>query len=116
MTALAPENGVRVLLELARAEDDVAIYRVELHAPDAAWHCEARIDPRGVAIGEPAPLSSAAPSPAAEAGGRPTGGGPAGAPEPWMIESARAFLRTLHKNHVAARDWPRRQLRWRERR
>lgn len=97
MSALAPEHGVRVLLELVRAEPEGVVYRVELHAPRAGWSAEARIDAAGaLTIGAFARLEGE------------------GDPEPWMSDTVRAFLRTLHKNHAAQGDWPPRLLRWRE--
>jgi hypothetical protein len=97
--ALVPTKGVRVLLELERAQDDEVVYRMELHAPLASFVGRATIAVVGGAISF---------SPWAALRGE-------GEPEAWTVDSARAFLRTLHKNHAAARDWPRRQLRWRER-
>lgn len=100
MSDLIPTHGVRVLLELEQAGADAVVYAVELHAPDASHATRATIT---IASG------------ALELGAWLTSRGERG-PEAWAIESARAFLRTLHKNHVEERDWPRRQLRWRERR
>lgn len=101
--ALVPTHGVRVLLELASASDAEVVYRVELHAPAASFEGRATIAVEGGAI-EWTPWSALP---------RDDGAGAEGPPEPWAIESARAFLRTLHKNHAAERDWPRKQLRWR---
>ena len=98
--ALVPTKGVRVLLELESAGGEEVVYRVELHAPPASFEGRATIAVAGGVI---------ALSPWAALRGE-------GEPEAWTVDSARAFLRTLHKNHAAARDWPRRQLRWRERR
>jgi hypothetical protein len=97
MTALSPQNGVRVLLELERADDAAIEYGVELHAASAAWAGKSTIDAATGAVSFAAfhPIEGT------------------GAPDPWMVESARGFLRTVHKNHVAERDWPRRLLRWR---
>jgi len=101
MSDLVPTQGVRVLLVRASIDDAGATYRVELHAPDAAWVSEARLVVSGaqIAIGAWTANRGSAPE-----------------PEPWMIESARGFLRTLVKNHATERDWPPRQLRWRDRR
>lgn len=99
MSSLVPDQGVRVLLELLSSGDRGARYRVELHAPTASWRGAAAISPDGAIALEPfAPLRGE------------------GAPDAWMIEQARAFLRTLHKNHAADGSYPRRLLRWRDRR
>lgn len=98
MSELVPTQGVRVLLVRASIDDAGATYRVELHAPDASWTGEARLA-AAITIGPWTATRGAAPE-----------------PEPWMIESARGFLRTLAKNHAAERDWPPRLLRWRDRR
>lgn len=98
MSDLVPTHGVRVLLVRAAIDDAGATYRVELHAPDSSWASEARVG-AAIAIGPWTATRGSAPD-----------------PEPWMIESARGFLRTLAKNHAAERDWPARQLRWRDRR
>ena len=95
-----PTHGVRVLLELEEATADSVAYRVELIAPSVTHASRATI---AIASGE---LSL---DPWRTERGE-------GEPEAWAIDSARAFLRTLHKNHAEERDWPRRQLRWRERR
>ena len=98
-TDLSPHHGVRVKLELAEAGEHGVAYDVELHAPSSAFASRVTIAIGGaLAFGPWRALEGA------------------GEPEPWMIESARGFLRTLHKNHVADRDWPRRWLRWRDRR
>lgn len=99
MTELVPTHGVRVLLELVSADDREVVYRVALHGPASSFAGRATIAIEGGAI--------------AWDEWTPTRG--EGAPEPWTIESARAFLRIVHKNHAAERDWPRKQLRWRER-
>ncbi|UJR82273.1 hypothetical protein [Sandaracinus amylolyticus] len=98
---LIPQHGVRVLLELERAGDHDVVYRVELHAPATSHASRATIALEGGAITlDPWTTSR----------------GDAPAPEPWTVESARSFLKIVHKNHAAERDWPRRQLRWRDKR
>jgi hypothetical protein len=99
VTGLAPEHGVRILLELVRGGRDSAIYRVELHSPRGAWAGEASFDEMGTpVVGVLERLDGM------------------GDPEPWMLDTVRSFLRTLHRNHAAEGNWPSRMLRWRERR
>ena len=100
MSDLVPTHGARVLLELSSAGEHEVVYRVELHAPSASFTGAASLAIPGGAI-------TFAPWTALRGG--------EGAPEPWMIDSARAFLRTLFKNAIEDREWPRKQLRWRER-
>lgn len=95
-----PSHGLRVLLELEAATEGSVSYRVELIAPSVT-----HVSRAAIAIGS----GELALEPWSLARGE-------GEPEQWAIDTARAFLRTLHKNHAEARDWPRRQLRWRERR
>lgn len=95
-----PTHGARVLLELDDASADAVVYRVELIAPSATHASRATLAVEGGAI-------SLEPWTAVRGEGE---------PEAWAIDIARAFLRMLHKNHAEAGDWPRRQLRWRERR
>jgi hypothetical protein len=100
MSDLIPQHGARVLLDLQRAGDAEIVYRVELHAPEASFAGVASLEVASgkLALGPWTVLRGE------------------GEPEAWMVDGARAFLRTLYKNHVQERDWPRRQLRWRERR
>jgi hypothetical protein len=97
MNALIPQHGLRVLLELVSASQDRIVYRVELHAPDVSFGAIATMGTAVFAleISEWTALRGQ------------------GKLDPRMVESAQAFLRTLHKNHAALGDWPRRQLRWR---
>lgn len=106
MSDLVPTHGVRVLLERGSTDDAGASYAVEIHAPASSWRSEARLAVAGaqIALGPWRAIR-----------------GEGGEPEPWMIESARGFLRTVLKNAAverdpALRDWPPRQLRWRDRR
>ncbi|AKF05106.1 hypothetical protein [Sandaracinus amylolyticus] len=96
---LIPQHGVRVLLELERAGDRDVVYRVELHTAASSHASRATIAIEGGALALDAWATSRGE-----------------APEPWTVESARSFLKILHKNHAAERDWPRRQLRWRDKR
>lgn len=107
---LVPAHGVRVLLELERRGEQEVVYRVEVHAPDASHATRARISVGG----DPIDALSVALEPwrAIERDGGATA---AEAPERWALESARGFLRTLHKQHAKDGAWPRRVLRWRER-
>ncbi|MDQ3031842.1 MAG: hypothetical protein M3Y87_05445 [Myxococcota bacterium] len=99
MSDLVPTHGARVLLELSTAGEHDVAYRVELHAPEASFAGAASLAiPGGAITFEPWTLLRGE-----------------GEPAPWMIDSARAFLRTLFKNAIEERDWPRKQLRWRER-
>ena len=88
-----PRHGGRVLLERRETTDEAARYRVTLYASDGSWISEAAA--RGEGGFELGPWEGE------------------GEPPEWLVEGARAHLRTLRSR--AARDgWPRRVLRWRE--
>jgi hypothetical protein len=89
----AISHGGRVLLELERQDADGVAYRVTLQRPDATWSCLARVALDGAVTVDDAP---------ADAPG-------------WLVDAARAFLRTLWsaRRGPDAPAWPRRVLRWR---
>lgn len=81
-------------LELESVADDAVVYRVHLELPDRTCASRATIALPGGAISF-AELSDPAP--------------------PWLVESARAFLRTLYRERARddAGPWPRKLHRWR---
>jgi hypothetical protein len=93
MATLTPSHGARFLFDRIDASEEAPRYSVEIHAPEGTYRGEARLAPEGVT------LSFEGAEPAA-----------------WAIEQARGFLRTISKNGRADADWPRRVLRWREKR
>jgi hypothetical protein len=88
-----PVHGGRVLLELAAEAGDSVRYDVTLETRDGAWRSSAQV---------------------VVADGAVTMTAPEGAP-PWLIDAARAFLRTVWNGRRGpdAAAWPRRVLRWR---
>lgn len=86
---LRPENGARFVLELESKEVAVARYRVRVETEPAA-QTHATLSDRGVELG---PWE--------------------GAVEPWAVEMALGFCRTVAKNHATAGDWPAVLRRWR---
>lgn len=95
-----PKQGGRVLLERAEVADDRVRYRVTLYTPEAEWwsHGVISVQDGDVALEEPW-----------------QGDGGGGPPE-WLVEGARAFLRTVWNGRRREPEpmWPRRVLRWRE--
>lgn len=97
MSEHTPKHGLRVLLDRLDGEPGRARYRVELYVPAVSHATEATLADGAVTFGEWSLLEGA------------------GAPEAWTIDAAKAFLRTLQKNHAADGDWPVRIMRWRDR-
>lgn len=88
-----PAFGGRVLLELEAQDDQRIAYRLTLDTKDAAWTGRAEV---------------------LAADGAVTMEGLDGAP-PWLVDAARAFVRSLWTARRGAEPapWPRRVLRWR---
>lgn len=92
---LHPKHGGRVLLELEDAEGTDVVYRTTLFTPSLEWRAVARIAAEGGAV------SFAAWEGASE-------------PPRWLVDAARAFLRSLYNARLTKDEpWPRRVLRWR---
>lgn len=90
----SPSQGGRVLLERRHADADGATYRVELRGPDGVWEGEAKVDGRDGAVDMTGLDDPAAPG--------------------WLVDGARAFLRTAWRDVSGAGGrWPRRIHRWR---
>jgi hypothetical protein len=91
-----PEQGGRVVLTRADVGNEVVTYEIALHTPTAQWTALARI---GVGDGR------------IELGALEGEGGP----PPWLLEMARAFLRSVWtgRQREANPVWPRRVRRWR---
>ena len=106
MSELRPEHGVRIVFDRVAAEATSVEYDVALHAPSGSFGCRVRLEGAVETSALPA-FADAAWSPLEEG---------EGAPEPWMVEAAAAFLRQLHRNHAGSDEWPRRWSRWRDRR
>lgn len=91
-----PRHGGRVLLEREEVRDHEVRYRVTLFSPNAEWRSAGTIhvDDGRIELGA---------FDAEEA------------PPEWLVEGARAFLRTVWSGRRGEADprWPRRVLRWR---
>ena len=91
---MQPETGGRFSLELCAHDDALARYALTLAIPGAEWSAEAviTIGEGGVEFAE------------WKGEGRPPG---------WLLQYARATLRSTWRSH-AEQGWPRRLTRWRD--
>jgi hypothetical protein len=89
---MQPEHGGRIELKLADAEPNFVRYAIHIATKEAEWSGGASI---GVADGT------------IEFTGLESG------PPPWLVDVARALLRTVYRNHCQDGAWPRRLTRWR---
>lgn len=89
---MQPAHGGRIELKLAQAEPSIARYAISLATRDAEWSGLAFI---------------AVPEGKIEFSGLESG------PPPWLVDVARALLRTVYRNHREKGLWPRRLTRWR---
>ncbi len=91
-----PSKGGRVVLTRKAVREDEVVYEVRLHAPEGTWQGDATIIIADGAIALP------------------DFGGDAQAP-PWLVDMARAFLRTVWsaRRKEDPPRWPRRLRRWR---
>ena len=89
-----PEHGARLLVRLEASDATQAHYNVSLATADAGWRGRASV---GELDGQVA-----------------TGvWEPAGAPPEWLVQAARALLRSAWQRRRAGHPWPRRLARWR---
>ncbi len=91
-----PSKGGRVVLTRQAVSETQVSYRVDLHTPDGSWSGEAEI-----AAGDGAVSLTTL-----------TG---EGEPPDWLLDMARAFLRTVWNGRRKEDPpvWPRRLRRWR---